>query len=119
MILIFLSFQKFSKEVGEINVALHKSRRREKRARAVESFFVAEISNCCELNLGAGFLQYIAEIRDVAQTLPQILLHSKIIIQSLLKRLRIESKNSLEPLFLLLDALLNTLKFLQVFHRLN
>ena len=104
MILIFLSFQKFSKEVGEINVALHKSRRREKRARAVESFFVAEISNCCELNLGAGFLQYIAEIRDVAQTLPQILLHSKIIIQSLLKRLRIESKNSLEPLFLLLDA---------------
>lgn len=97
--------QKISEKIQELNVNVHQVRQREKRGRASESYFAMALSKYSEVNCGSDFQEYVAEIRGNSQTFPQILLHSKTLLRLLLRRLKIEAKNSLEPFLSLLDAL--------------
>lgn len=68
-------------------------------------FFKDTLNKWTELNCRKEVVDYVAEVNGISETLPQILLHQDILIQSLLRRLTFESKHSLEALFDILEAL--------------
>ena len=50
------------------------------------SFFKDSLLKWSELNFRKDFIDYVAEVREISETLPQILLHQDVLVQSLLKR---------------------------------
>jgi len=95
----------FSEQVSDVKVTLKRLNQVKKSKRKSCSFFKDSLLKWSELNFRKDFIDYHSEVRELSETLPQILLHQEVLVQSLLQRFCIESKNSFEALFDLLDAI--------------
>lgn len=69
------------------------------------SFFLDCLVEYRELNTAEDFISFYEEMLPLVQTLPQIILHKELIITSLLSRLQLKGRLSLEPILRLIAAL--------------
>ena len=95
----------FSEQISDVKVTLNRLNQVKKSDCKTGSFFKDSLLKWSELNFRKDFIDYVAEVREISETLPQILLHQDVLVQSLLKRFTFEYKNSVEALFDLLEAL--------------
>lgn len=97
--------QNFSEQISEVRVTLNRLNQVKKSKCKTCSFFKDALLKWSELNFRKDFIDYVSEVREISETLPQILLHQDVLVQSLLRRFCIQSKNSFEALFDLLEAI--------------
>ena len=97
--------QNFSEQISEVRVTLNRLNQVKKSKCKTCSFFKDAVLKWSELNFRKDFIDYVSEVREISETLPQILLHQDVLVQSLLRRFCIQSKNSFEALFDLLEAI--------------
>ena len=114
-------FKNFARRVSEVDVDVHRTMG-EMRTAPLEGstcFFHESLIKWQELNCGADFSAFCAETMQMCQSLPQLVLHQRQILDFLLARLTFEAKHSLEALMACLSALARDLRgdFLQHFGR--
>ena len=97
--------QNFSEQISEVRVTLNRLNQVKKSKCKTCSFFKDALLKWSRLNFRKDFIDYVSEVREISETLPQILLHQDVLVQSLLRRFCIQSKNSFEALFDLLEAI--------------
>ena len=105
-------FKNFAQRVSEVDVDVHRTAG-ELRTAPLEGsacFFHEAMMKWQELNCGADFSAFCAETTQLCQSLPQLVLHQRQILDALLSRLTFDAKHSLEALMALLSALARDLR---------
>ncbi|XP_047962279.1 small subunit processome component 20 homolog [Salvia hispanica] len=99
-------FKTFSQRVEEIDIDVYRSLDPLKAEPSEgSSFFRDCLIEYRELNTARDFISFYEEFFPLVQTLPQIILHKKRIMKSLLSRLNMKGRLSLEPILRLISAL--------------
>ncbi|KAH6811413.1 hypothetical protein C2S51_025175 [Perilla frutescens var. frutescens] len=98
-------FKKFSQRIKEIDTDVYQSSSSKAEPSNGSSFFHDCLIECRELNTAEDFISFYEEFFPLVQTLPQIILQKGLIISSLLSRLKMEARLSLEPILRLISAL--------------
>ncbi|BBN08979.1 U3 small nucleolar RNA-associated protein 20 [Marchantia polymorpha subsp. ruderalis] len=99
-------FKNFSQRVEEVDVDVFRSLTPVKfEPSSGSSFFHENLVRWRELNCAAEFNDVYHELLPLVQTLPQLLLHKDLIMNSLLSRVRLSAMLSLEPILSLIALL--------------
>ncbi|KAH6786084.1 hypothetical protein C2S51_038539 [Perilla frutescens var. frutescens] len=98
-------FKTFSQRIEEVEIDVYRSLHPLKAEPSSSSFFCDCLIEYKELNTAEGFISFYEEFFPSVQTLPQIILQKGLIISSLLSRLKMEGRLSLEPILRLISAL--------------
>ncbi|EPS64445.1 hypothetical protein M569_10337, partial [Genlisea aurea] len=99
-------FKTFSQRIEEIDIDVYRSLNVSKAEPSDgSSFFRDCLIEYRELNTAEDFISLYEEIFPLVQTLPQIILQKEFIVFSLLSRLKMEARLSIEPLLRLIVAL--------------
>ncbi|KAI7751942.1 hypothetical protein M8C21_008264, partial [Ambrosia artemisiifolia] len=99
-------FKTFSQRVEEIDVDVFRSLDPLKQEPSEgSSFFRDCLVEWRELNTAEDFISFYEEMLPLVQTLPQIILQKEIILSSLLSRLDMKGRLSVEPILRLIAAL--------------
>ncbi|XP_073273960.1 uncharacterized protein [Primulina huaijiensis] len=97
-------FKTFSQRIEEIDIDVYRSLDPLKDE-PISSFFLDFLVEYRELNTAEDFISFYEEMLPLVQTLPQIILHKELIITSLLSRLQLKGRLSLEPILRSIAAL--------------
>ncbi|XP_073295585.1 uncharacterized protein [Primulina huaijiensis] len=99
-------FKTFLQRIEQIDIDVYRSLDPLKAEPSVgSSFFLDCLVEYRELNTAEDFISFYEEMLPLVQTLPQIILHKELIITSLLSRLQLKGRLSLEPILRLIAAL--------------
>eukprot|EP00890_Picochlorum_soloecismus_P003078 jgi/Picsp_1/3771/NSC_06606-R1_u3 snornp protein utp20 len=100
-------FKTFRQRIDEVNIDVYKSLvpRRDTPLPGSSSFFHEKLIHWRELNAAHDWLECCSEVQQLSATLPQLVHHQEEILESLLKRLKMEYALSLEPILDLLSVL--------------
>ncbi|KAL2508708.1 ARM repeat superfamily protein [Forsythia ovata] len=100
------TFKAFSQRIEEIDIDVYRSLDPLKAEPSEgSSFFRDCIIEYRELNTAEEFISFYEEMFPLVQTLPQIILQKELILLSLLSRLKMRGRLSLEPILRLIAAL--------------
>ncbi|XP_075500375.1 uncharacterized protein LOC142538963 [Primulina tabacum] len=97
-------FKTFSQRIEEIDLDVYRSLDPLKDE-PISSFFLDFLVEYRELNTAEDFISFYEEMLPLVQTLPRIILHKQLIITSLLSRLQLKGRLSLEPILRSIAAL--------------
>lgn len=99
-------FKTFLERIEQIDIDVYRSLDPLKAEPSLgSSFFLDCLVEYRELNTAEDFISFYEEMLPLVQTLPQIILHKELIITSLLSRLQLKGRLSLEPILRLIAAL--------------